>query len=159
MPIPVTSSAFQEGREIPSRYTCEGEDVSPPLEWGLVPRESQSIALIMDDPGTARGNWVHWVIFNLPPTVHSLPEGMPRLKQLANGEMQGIGSFKKHGYYGPCPPEGQHRYFFKLYALDRPIAEEEEMTKENLEAAMQGHVIGTGQLMGTYTKKKNEGAA
>lgn len=152
--IQLTSPAFQSGSEIPQECTCEGRDVSPPLVWKEIPKKSQSLVLIMDDPDVPAGTWVHWVIFNLPPTIHSLPKGMPALKQLANGEMHGMNSFGRYGYRGPCPPSGSHRYFFKLYALDIPLQERERMTKEEVEKAMEGHVLAKGELMGTYAKKK-----
>lgn len=153
-PIQLTSPAFEGGGEIPAEYTCEGQNISPPLEWGAIPRESQSVVLIMEDTDAPMGIWVHWVLFNLPPTIHSLPEALPALKQLANGEIQGMNSYKTHGYSGPCPPSGSHQYVFKLYALDKPMPEREGVTKSDLEEEMKGHTLAAGELMGTYRKKK-----
>ncbi|MCX7722324.1 MAG: YbhB/YbcL family Raf kinase inhibitor-like protein, partial [Verrucomicrobiae bacterium] len=119
MKIQVTSPAFQDGKPIPSKYTCDGEDVSPPLNWTNVPPEAKSLVLISDDPDAPVGTWVHWVLYDLPPTTAGLSEGVPKSSELPNGAKQGINDFRRIGYGGPCPPPGKpHRYYFKLYALD-----------------------------------------
>jgi Raf kinase inhibitor-like YbhB/YbcL family protein len=153
MSIQLTSSAFTEGQAIPERYTCEGPDVSPPLEWAGVPDGAKSLALITDDPDAPAGTWVHWVLFNLPPDTTSLPEGIATEPELDNGARQGVNDFKRTGYGGPCPPPGKaHRYYFKLYALDTMIDPGEKARKKDVEKAMEGHIIAQGQLMGTYRR-------
>ena len=148
----VTSGAFQPGGTIPSRYTCDGEDVSPPLGWGEPPAGTKSFALISDDPDAPMGTWVHWVVYNLPPATRQLPEGFLRDEQLPDGTRQGRTDFGRTGYGGPCPPSGTHRYFFKLYALDTMLALKPGATAKELEAAMQGHVLAGAELMGTYRR-------
>jgi Raf kinase inhibitor-like YbhB/YbcL family protein len=143
--LQVSSPAFGEGETIPTKYTCDGENISPQLDWTGVPQEAQSLALIADDPDAPGGTWVHWVLFELPPDLASLPEGTSE-----NGT-QGANSSKKLTYSGPCPPAGNpHRYYFKLYALDGPLKLEEGATKAEVENAMQGHILAQGQLMGKY---------
>jgi Raf kinase inhibitor-like YbhB/YbcL family protein len=138
---------------IPKRYTGDGEDQSPPLHWSEPPSETKSIALICDDPDAPRGAWVHWVLFNLPAKVRELHEGVATTKTLDNGASQGKNDFGKIGYGGPAPPKGaSHRYFFKLYALDVALDLAVGATKAQLEAAMKGHVLAHGQLMGTYQR-------
>ena len=154
MTIPLTSPAFVEGEFIPAKHTCDGEDVSPPLNWTGVPGGAKSLALICDDPDAPMGAWVHWVIFGLPPTVAELAENVPTTETLANGERQGMNDFKLIGYGGPCPPAGRpHRYFFKLYALDAEIPLKARATKKDLLRAMEGHVLGEGHLMGKYQRR------
>jgi len=154
MGIALTSPAFKDGSPIPSRYTCQGEDVSPPLKWGDVPDGTKSLALICDDPDAPMGTWVHWVIYCIPPTARELPQGVPPKETLPDGSRQGTNDFKRIGYGGPCPPPGKaHRYFFKIYALDTQIDLKPGATKKQLLSAMQGHVIGEGRLMGTYQRK------
>lgn len=148
----ITSAAFQDGGLIPQKYTCDGEDVSPPLAWTDPPRETQSIALIADDPDAPRGTWVHWVIYDLPPDARELSEGVPPAETLPNGAKQGRNDFGKIGYGGPCPPRGTHRYFFKLYALDRKLGLPAGKTKQELLEAMRGHVLTEAQLMGRYAR-------
>ena len=153
MSIQMTSSVFTEGQPIPKKYTCEGPDVSPPLAWTGVPAGAKSLVLICDDPDAPMGTWVHWVLFNLPPDTTSLPENLPKKPELDNGARQGVNDFKRPGYGGPCPPPGKpHRYFFKLYALDRPVDLGEGARKKDVEKAMQGHVVAQGQLMGMYRR-------
>ncbi|MER3424119.1 MAG: YbhB/YbcL family Raf kinase inhibitor-like protein [Nitrospiraceae bacterium] len=147
------SSAFQQGKMIPQQYTCDGSDISPPLTWSDPPQGTQSFALIADDPDAPRGTWVHWVVWNIPATVRSLEESVPRQESLATGAKQGMTDFKKIGYGGPCPPSGTHRYFFKLYALDAMLNLPTGTTKAELEKAMQGHILGQAELMGTYQRK------
>jgi len=153
MSIQVTSSAFADGGSIPSKYTCDGADVSPPLKWNSVPDTTKSIALIADDPDAPRGTWVHWVVYDLPASLRELPEKVPAEKILGNGGRQGMTDFKKIGYGGPCPPSGTHRYYFKIYALDRMLEIAPGATKAQLLKAMEGHVLAEGQLMGKYTKR------
>lgn len=149
----LTSSAFAEGASIPDQYTCNGRDISPPLAWSNVPAGTQSLALICDDPDAPVGTWVHWVLFNLPPTLQGLPEGVPNQKTLEGGGVHGLNSWRRVGYGGPCPPGGTHRYYFKLYALDTTLKLDSNATARDVEAAMQGHVLGAAQLMGRYSRR------
>jgi Raf kinase inhibitor-like YbhB/YbcL family protein len=154
MNIPITSPAFASGRPIPAEYTCEGSDVSPPLQWTNAPANTKSFALIADDPDAPMGTWVHWVLYDLPPNTTELPEGVVKTRDLPGGAKQGLNSWPRLGYGGPCPPPGRpHRYFFKLYALDAMLDLKPGATKKDVEAAMQGHVLAEGQLMGTYQRK------
>jgi Raf kinase inhibitor-like YbhB/YbcL family protein len=153
MEIKITSSAFAEGGMIPSKYTCDGADVSPPLQWDAVPEGTKSIALISDDPDAPMGTWVHWVLFNLPAQMRELPENIPPDETLPNGAKQGITDFGRVGYGGPCPPSGTHRYFFKIYALDTEVQIDTSAGKRGLLKAMEGHILGQGQLMGKYKRK------
>jgi Raf kinase inhibitor-like YbhB/YbcL family protein len=151
----LTSTAFAPGGEIPARYTCEGQDVSPPLAWRGAPAETKSIALIADDPDAPdprapKMTWVHWVLYNLPPSCE-LPEAAHALPA---GTMAGLNDWKRTGYGGPCPPIGRHRYFFKLYALDRVLPDLHHPTKAQLEQAMQGRVLAHAELVGTYQKRR-----
>jgi Raf kinase inhibitor-like YbhB/YbcL family protein len=153
MDIKITSSAFAEGGMIPAKYTCDGADISPPLQWDAVPEGTKTVALISDDPDAPMGTWVHWVLFNLPPDVKELPENVPPDETLSNGATQGTSSFQKIGYGGPCPPSGTHRYFFKLYALDADLDLDSSANKARLIKAMEGHIIGEGQLIGKYKRQ------
>lgn len=149
------SPAFSHNGAIPRQYTCEGADVSPPLQWQGVPPGTKSLALIVDDPDAPdprapRRTWVHWVLFNIPPTATALPEGV-RSDQLPPGTREGINDWKRTGYGGPCPPIGRHRYFFKLYALDT-LLELDKPTKAELETAMRGHILAEAVLIGTYQR-------
>jgi hypothetical protein len=153
MAITVESSAFASMKSIPARHTCDGEDVSPPLRWSGVPDGAKSLVLISDDPDAPVGTWVHWVCYDIPPSVDSLREGIPRGDSLPVGGMQGITDFEKVGYGGPCPPGGSHRYFFKLYALDTTLGLGAGKTKSEVEKAMEGHVVAQGELVGTYSRK------
>jgi Raf kinase inhibitor-like YbhB/YbcL family protein len=153
MTIQVSSTAFAEGETIPKKYTDDGDNVSPPLQWSGAPPGTQSFALIADDPDAPLGTWVHWVIFNLPAGAPGLPEGVPTQPDLEAGVRQGKNSFRDEniGYGGPSPPKGKpHRYFFKVYALDTPLNLPGGATKAQVEAAMKGHVLAQGQLMGKY---------
>jgi Raf kinase inhibitor-like YbhB/YbcL family protein len=158
MPLTITSTAFIDGGEIPTRYTCQGEDISPPLDWRGVPGNARSLVLIVDDPDAPdpkapRMTWVHWVLFNLPPDTSGLPEDTAP-DALPPGTGQGINSWNRTGYGGPCPPIGSHRYFHKLYALDTVLDLPGKPTGKTLEAALQGHVIGQTELVGTYQKSR-----
>ena len=148
----LTSAAFVEGRPIPAVYTCESRDVSPPLAWSGAPPGAKSFVLVSDDPDAPGKTWVHWVVYNLPPSVTQLPEAFPAERQQADGTRQGLTDFGRVGYGGPCPPSGTHRYFFKLYALDGELTLPPGATKAQVEAAMQGHVLAEAQLMGTYRR-------
>jgi Raf kinase inhibitor-like YbhB/YbcL family protein len=153
MEIKITSSAFENGGLIPARYTCDGEDISPPLQWDGVPEGARSIALICDDPDAPMGTFVHWVLFNLPAATKELTEDVPADKTLPNGARQGITDFGRIGYGGPCPPSGTHRYFFKIYALDMELALKAGAGKRELLKAMEGHILGQGQLIGKYKRR------
>jgi Raf kinase inhibitor-like YbhB/YbcL family protein len=153
MEIKVTSSAFTEGGLIPPKYTCDGSNVSPPLQWEGVPEGTKSIALISDDPDAPMGTWVHWVLFNLPADCTGLEENIPPDKTLPNGASQGTTDFKRIGYGGPCPPSGTHRYFFKIYALDTKLDLAAGAKKSELLKAMEGHILGQGQLIGKYKRQ------
>ncbi len=153
MEIKLTSSAFEDGGMIPSKYTCDGDDVSPPLNWDNVPEEVRSIALICDDPDAPMGTWVHWVLFNLPAGARELSENVPADNTLADGARQGLTDFGRVGYGGPCPPGGTHRYFFKIYALDVQVELASTARKQDLLGAMEGHILAQGQLVGKYKRR------
>lgn len=153
MEIKITSPAFEEGSLIPAKYTCDGADTSPPLQWDAVPEAAKSIALICDDPDAPMGTWVHWVLFNLPADTKELPENLPTDETLPSGAKQGITDFGRTGYGGPCPPSGTHRYYFKIYALDAEIGLTSRAKKADLVKAMEGHILGQGQLMGKYKRQ------
>jgi Raf kinase inhibitor-like YbhB/YbcL family protein len=151
----ITSTAFAEGAEIPAKYTCEGKDASPPLSWSGIRAGTKSLVLIVDDPDAPdpkapKLTWVHWVLYNLPPSSTGLPEGVAALPP---GTKVGVNDWKRADYGGPCPPIGRHRYFHKLYALDTGF-KLDKPTKAQVEAAMRGHVLAEAQLMGTYQKKE-----
>ena len=146
----LTSPAFKEGESIPREYTCQGNHTSPALQWSGAPAGTQSFALIVTDPDTAVGTWTHWVLYNLPPMVTNLPKGIPAIAGLANGERNGNNGLGQLGYYGPCPPSGNHRYYFTLYALDSAPALDAGASKDDLLKAMEGHVLGEAVLMGRY---------
>ncbi len=151
MSFQISSSAFSEGGTIAKKFTCDGPDVSPALTWKDAPASAQAFALIMDDPDAPVGTWVHWVLYNLPASTKELPEGVEKSEQLSNGALQGRNDFRKIGYGGPCPPPGKpHRYYFKLYALDRKLDLKTGATKAEVEAAMKGHILGQTQIMGRY---------
>jgi len=147
------SSAFTNEGLVPSKYTCDGDDVSPPLVWSGAPGNTKSFALIADDPDAPMGMWVHWVVWNIPPSSTKLDENIPDDRRLDDGMRQGINDFKRPGYGGPCPPGGKHRYFFKLYALDTEIVLGDGAGKAELEKAMKDHVLAEAQLMGRYERK------
>lgn len=148
----IKSTAFENNGMIPKKYTCDGENISPPLTWSSIPQSSQSLALISDDPDAPIGTWVHWVIYNIPASERELPEKFPTDKKSSNGTLQGVTDFKKIGYGGPCPPGGTHRYFFKLYALDKKLDLPEGASKKQLEDAMKGHILGQAELIGKYKR-------
>ena len=148
--IKLTSMAFKEGEAIPRQYTCDGVNISPPLEWNGVPKTAKAIAIIADDPDAPAGTWVHWVLYNLAAENIGLVENVPAGDNLKAGGFQGKTDFESVGYGGPCPPSGTHRYFFKIYALDSALDLKAGATKAEVEKAMEGHIISQGQLMGTY---------
>jgi Raf kinase inhibitor-like YbhB/YbcL family protein len=149
--IQLTSAAFQEGEPIPVQYTCDGTNISPPLAWAGIPGGTNSLAMIVDDPDAPGRTWVHWVVYQISPDLMGLPEGLVNYSNAGGIGTAGKNDFNKLGYGGPCPPKGKpHRYFFKLYALDTDLELQQGATKTQLEAAMQGHILAQGQLMGTY---------
>ncbi len=154
MTMKLFSPAFGASEPIPRRYTCDGEDVSPPLRWSGVPDGTRSLALIVDDPdapdpAAPKMVWSHWVVYNLPPGMDGLPEGIAGLPA---GGLDGINDWNRVGYGGPCPPVGRHRYFFRLYALDAVLPNLERPSRPELLQAMQGHVIAEAELVGTYQR-------
>jgi len=154
--LKISSSAFVDGGAIPAKYTCEGDDISPALAWSGVPDGAKSLVLIVDDPdapdpAAPRMTWVHWVLYNLPPSATGLPEAVAE-DALPPGTKGGINDWKRTGYGGPCPPIGRHRYFFKLYALDAMLPAMNKPTKADVEKAMKGHVLAETQIVGTYQK-------
>ena len=158
MTLSITSSAFTKGREIPAKYTCQGKDIAPPLQWTGVPGEAKSLVLIVDDPDAPdpdapRMTWVHWVLYNIPPEAEGLPEGVTS-SDLPAGAAEGLNDWKRTGYGGPCPPIGRHRYFHKLYALDILLPDLKKPTKAVVESAMKGNVIEKAELVGTYHKTR-----
>jgi Raf kinase inhibitor-like YbhB/YbcL family protein len=144
----ITSSAFQEGANIPSKFSCDGADSSPPLQISDVPSEAKTLALIVDDPDAPGGRFTHWSVWNISPQTSTIAEG-----STPKG-MQGTNDFGKSGYGGPCPPSGTHRYYFKIFALDRELDLRSGAKRGQLDAAMKGHVIAQGELMGRYSRKK-----
>jgi len=158
MPLSLSSPAFAPGAEIPTVHTCEGADTSPALAWSGVPPGAKSLALVVDDPDAPdpkapRMTWVHWVLYDLPPTTTGLAAGAAR-GGLPAGTREGVNDFKRTAYGGPCPPIGRHRYFHKLYALDTTLGDLGTPARPQLEKAMEGHVLARAELVGTYEKKK-----
>jgi len=153
MALEMESASFANGKFIPAKYTGEGEDISPPLKWSGVPEETKSFALICDDPDAPMGTWVHWVVYDIPPEVRELQENVPDSETLDNGAVQGETDFRKIGYGGPCPPSGTHRYFFKIYAVDKLLKIGPGATKKKVLDAIKGHVLDSGQLMGRYKRR------
>jgi len=154
MSIQITSAAFADGQPIPAKYTCDGDDASPPLQWTNAPANTKSFALIADDPDAPMGTWVHWVAYDLSPIANALPEGVAKSQYIAGNAMQGLNDFHRLGYGGPCPPPGKpHRYFFKIYALDTVLNLKPGLTKKELLKVTNGHVLAEGRLIGTYQRK------
>jgi len=156
MGLRIESPAFAHNASIPAQFTCEGADVSPPLVFGGIPEAARSLALIVDDPDAPdprapRMTWVHWVLYDLSPNTHELPENASRSSALT-GSHEGLNDWKRPGYGGPCPPIGRHRYFFKLYALDSLIGDLDRPTKASLMLSIEGRVLGFAELIGTYEK-------
>ncbi len=158
MKLSIRSPAFAHNASIPPRYTCDGEDVSPPLAWSGAGPETRSLALIVDDPdapdpAAPTTTWVHWVLYNLPPASTGLPEAVSEA-DLPPGTLQGLNDWQRTGYGGPCPPVGRHRYFFKLYSLDTVLPDLGTPTKARLLEAMEGHVLDHAELVGTYQRQR-----
>lgn len=158
MALALTSPVFEHGQPILRKYTCNGDDVSPPLEWTEVPAGTKSLALIVDDPdapdpAAPKRVWVHWVLYNLPPDTSRLAEGLGGA-DLPAGTLEGLNDWVKLGYGGPCPPIGQHRYFFRLYALDCVLGNLAQPTRKELEKAMRGHVLAEAELVGVYKQPR-----
>ena len=153
MPFTLTTSAFASGAMIPEQHTCKGSDISPALQWSNAPAKTVVFALIMDDPDAPAGDWVHWVMWDVPASKHALAENVAKNEQLDDGSHQGRNSFNRTGYTGPCPPPGQtHRYFFRLYALDSKVPVAPGADRASLEAATKGHVLATAEYMGTFRR-------
>ena len=144
----ITSSAFQDGGNIPSKFTCDGSDTSPPMQITSVPAEAKTLVLIADDPDAPGGLFTHWLVWNIPPQTNSIAEAS------APKGVHGTNDFGKSGYKGPCPPPGTHRYSFKIFALDRELDLRSGAKRSQLDAAMKGHIIAQGELIGRYTRKK-----
>ena len=156
MALTLGSTAFEANGAIPKKYTCDGDDVSPPLSWSDLPEGTQSLALIVDDPdapdpAAPKMVWVHWVLYNIPTTANGLPENVTAAK-LPAGTREGLNDWKRTGYGGPCPPKGRHRYFHKLYAQDVVLDELDKPTKEQLLKAMEGHILEQAEVIGTYQR-------
>ena len=153
MPFSISTPSFSQGGEIPRKFTCDGADVSPELTWTGPPAGTQSFALIADDPDAPVGTWTHWVLYDLPAPTTALAEGVSKVDEVPTGGRQGRNDFRKIGYGGPCPPPGKpHRYFFKLYALDRMLNLKPGSSKQDIEQAMQDHILGKAEVMGTYRR-------
>ena len=151
--LELTSEAFGPQEAIPERFTCDGEEISPPLSWSAPPDATRSFVLIVDDPDAPMGTWVHWVLFNVPADARALPENVPAEDQLPDGSLHGNNSWRRSDYGGPCPPSGSsHRYVFKLYALDTQLDLEAGATKKQVLDAIDGHVLAYGELVGTYSR-------
>jgi Raf kinase inhibitor-like YbhB/YbcL family protein len=156
MTIELTSRAFSHNDSIPVIHTCDGKDISPPLSWSSLPAATRSLALIVDDPDAPdpkapKMTWVHWVLYNIPTDTAGLAENAPR-GDLPAGTLEGLNNWGRNDYGGPCPPIGRHRYFFKLYALDTVLPDLDQPDKEKLLQAMQGHILGKAELIGTYQR-------
>jgi Raf kinase inhibitor-like YbhB/YbcL family protein len=145
----ITSSAFQEGGNIPPRFTCDGGDSSPPLGIAEIPSGAKTLALVVDDPDAPSGLFTHWIVWNISPQTNAITEGS------APQGVQGTNDFGRSGYGGPCPPSGTHRYYFKIFALDRELSLASGTKRNQLDAAMKGHVVAQGELMGRYAKQKH----
>jgi len=156
MAFTLTSTAFTDGAAIPVKHTCDGGDVSPPLAWSGAPAGTRCFVLVADDPDAPAGSWVHWVVYNVPAAVSELPENVAKVETLdLGGARQGRNDFRRPGYGGPCPPPGPaHRSLFTLYALDAPLTLKAGAQRKDVETAMEGHVLGSAQLLGTYARQK-----
>lgn len=153
MAFTISSPSFQNGAQIPKKFACDGEDISPELQWTPPAAGTKSLALIVDDPDAPVGTWTHWVLYDLPPQTTSLSENVKKQEHLPTGAIQGRNDFRKIGYGGPCPPAGKaHRYFFKLYALDKKLDLKPGASKQEVERGMQGHILAQAELMGKYQR-------
>ncbi len=151
MGFELRSPAFRPSEMIPKKYTCDGPDLSPELEWTGIPEGTKTLAIICDDPDAPMGTWVHWVLYDLAGDVANLPEGIPQKERIEQGAVQGINDFRKIGYGGPCPPPGKpHRYYFRIYALDQEVDLSPGASKADLLKAMEKHILGQAELMGKY---------
>jgi Raf kinase inhibitor-like YbhB/YbcL family protein len=151
MTIQLSTNSFKPGGTIPTKFSCSGADVSPQLSWSTPPPATKSLALIVDDPDAPAGTWNHWLLYNLPPSIHELAENQPRTAELSNGAPQGKNDFGKIGYNGPCPPPGKpHRYFFRLYALDTKLDLKSGADRKTVDQAIEGHVVAEGEFMGSF---------
>lgn len=153
MALEIKSNAFDHEGMMPSKYTCDGDDISPALTWLNPPQGTQSFALICDDPDAPMGIWVHWVIYNIPADKRSLDEAVSQEPELTDGTRQGMNDFRRTGYGGPCPPGGTHRYYFKLFALNTVLNLKPSATKKELLHVMESHRLGEAVLMGRYQRK------
>lgn len=142
--LQITSPAFEVNGEIPTKYTCDGADINPPLHIEGIPKETQSLVLIMDDPDAPGGTWDHWIVWNIPPVDTIEEDSVPGT--------EGLNDFRRQAYGGPCPPSGTHRYFFKVYALDTTLDLPPTATKADVEQAMEGHILAQGELIGRYSR-------
>lgn len=154
MEFQLFSEAFKDGDFIPAKYTCDGINISPPLNWVHPPKDTKSFALINDDPDAPAGDWVHWVVYNIPSAARELKENASKLKHLPHNSIEGINDFRQTGYGGPCPPSGIHRYFFKLYALDTLLNLKQRVAKKELLDAMEGHILALTELVGKYQRQR-----
>lgn len=152
--IQMTSSAFVQGGQLPRKYTCQGSKISPPLDWGVVPAGTKSLAITCEDPDAPHGTFSHWVFFNLPANLRSVPDAVPNGANLPDGSQQGQNDFGGLGYGAPCPPSGVHHYIFKLYALDQSAALDSRATRQDLLNAMEKHILGQGRITTTYGAAK-----
>ncbi len=143
--LTITSPAFENNGSIPRKYTCDGDDVNPALKVKDIPQGAQTLVLIVDDPDAPMGTWDHWIVWNIPPTGTIKESSVPGI--------EGLNDFNKHSYGGPCPPSGTHRYFFKVYALDAELELDPNSRKEDVESAMEGHILGKGQIVGLYSRR------
>lgn len=151
--LDLSSPSFQQGQVIPIQLTCSGQDLSPELSWSAPPLETHTLALVMDDPDAPKGIWQHWLVYNIPGNIRSLSSAQPQNESLENSALQGLNDFKHLGYNGPCPPQGQnHRYFFRLYALNTRLDIAAGASRDELEQAMQGHILAQGELMGQFLR-------
>lgn len=153
MAFRIESDVFNEGEMIPVKFTCDGENISPPLKWMDAPEATKSFVLIFEDPDAPAKTWTHWLLYNLPANQTGLRESVQNLKKFDNGALHGINDFKKYGYGGPCPPRGTHRYFFKLYALDCELDVDHGSTRKRLLETIEGHILGKAELMGRYKRQ------
>jgi hypothetical protein len=157
MALKISTPAWKPGEKIPRKYTCDDEDLSPPLVFDGAPSGTRVFAMVCDDPDAPVGLWVHWVIYNIPGTAAGLKEGIPTDPKLGDGSLQGTNSWDRVGYGGPCPPPGKpHRYFFKLYALDAPLSASPGLTAKLLEDAVRGHVVGKAEMIGIYGRSSKK---
>jgi Raf kinase inhibitor-like YbhB/YbcL family protein len=153
MSFALSSKSFSSGSDIPKKFTCDGADVSPELSWKDAPAGTTSFVLVADDPDAPAGTWTHWVLYDLPSQTNGLPEGVPKQDELPDGGRQGRNDFGKIGYNGPCPPPGKpHRYYFKLYALDKKLNLNPGASKQQVERALEGHTLGKAEWVGRYQR-------